>query len=100
MKVGDTVTWTSQAMGCEKTKTGVIIAEIPAGIAVSRYIPTTAKASHIKVGSDKSIHNRVLIAVSAGKDNQLTHYYCPVAKVIIEQNYTIAAKAKKGECVE
>lgn len=32
MKVGDTVTWTSQAMGCEKTKTGVIIAEIPAGI--------------------------------------------------------------------
>lgn len=94
MKVGDTVTWKSREY--EPEKQGEIIAIIPAGNMVSPHIPQTAKASHIKVGSERSIHNRVLVAVPAGKDNQLTHYYCPAEKVIIAQNYTIAAKQKNN----
>lgn len=85
MKVGDTVTWTSQAMGCEKTKTGVIIAEIPAGNNAKRYIPKTAKKSHIKFDTGKSIYDRVLVAVPAGKDGKITHYYCP-NKRVLEKN--------------
>ena len=84
MKVGDKVSWKSRAY--EPEKAGEIVAIIPAGCAASPYIPKTAKASHIKVGSERSIHNRVLVAVSAGKDNQLTHYYAPTEKVITEQN--------------
>lgn len=84
MKVGDKVTWKSRAY--EPEKTGEIIAIIPAGNIVSPHIPKTAKAGHIKVGSERSIHNRVLVAVPAGKDNQLIHYYCPTEKVVMEQN--------------
>lgn len=93
MKVGDTVTWKSREYETEKT--GEIIAIIPAGNMVSPHIPHTAKASHIKVGSERSIHNRVLVAVPVGKDNQITHYYCPTEKAIIEQNYTSSAQMKK-----
>lgn len=49
IKPGDTVTWTSQASGSAKTK----------------------------IDMPKSIYNRALIAVSAGKDGQNTHYYAP-----------------------
>ena len=84
MKVGDKVTWKSRAY--EPEKTGEIIAIIPAGNMVSQQIPKTAKAGHIKVGSERSIHNRVLVAVPAGRDHQLIHYYCPTEKVVIEQN--------------
>lgn len=60
---------------------------IPAGSAVSPHIPKTAKAGHIKVGGETSIYNRVLVAVPAGKDNQLTHYYAPTEKTVARQNH-------------
>ncbi len=85
MKVGDKVTWTSQAMGCEKTKTGVIIAEIPARHKAKQHIPKTAKKSHIKFDTDCSIYDRILVAVPVGKDDKITHYYCPNRNVLIMQ---------------
>lgn len=84
MKVGDKVTWKSRAYDPEKS--GEIIAIIPAGSAVSPHIPKTAKVGHIKVGSETSIHNRVLVAVPVGKNNQLTHYYAPTEKTVARQN--------------
>ena len=85
MKIGDTVTWTSQAMGCEKTKTGKIIAEIPAGANAKSKVPEMAKKSHIKFDNDKSVYDRVLVAVPAGKDGNITHYYCPLKSVLEAQ---------------
>lgn len=87
MKVGDTVTWTSQAMGCEKTKTGVVIAEIPAGRKANPHIPKTAKKSHIKFDTVRggSRYDRVLVAVPAGKDGDITHYYCPNKNILEKQ---------------
>lgn len=84
MKVGDKVTWKSREY--EPEKSGEIIAMIPARSAVSPHIPKTAKAGHIKVGGETSIYNRVLVAVPAGKDNQLTHYYAPTEKTVARQN--------------
>lgn len=84
MKVGDKVTWKSRVY--EPEKSGEIIAVIPAGSKASPHIPKTAKAGHIKVGSETSIYNRVLVAVPAGKDNQLTHYYAPTEKMVVRQN--------------
>lgn len=85
MKIGDTVKWTSQAMGCEKTKTGKVISEIHAGESAMNKVPKDAKTSHIKLGSDKSIHDRVLVAVPEGKDGNITHYYCPLKSVLEAQ---------------
>lgn len=84
MNVGDKVTWKSRAY--EPEKTGEIIAIVPAGCTISPHIPKTAKAGHIKVGSERSIHNRVLVAVSAGKDGQITHYYAPRETTVRKQN--------------
>ncbi len=85
MKIGDTVTWTSQAMGCEKTKTGKVIAEIPANTGAMKHVPQTAKKSHIKFDNDKSVYDRILVAVPAGKDRNITHYYCPLKSVLEAQ---------------
>lgn len=85
MKIGDTVTWTSQAMGREKTKTGKVIAEIPAKTGARKHIPTTAKKSHIKFDTDESVHDRVLVAVPEGRDWNITHYYCPLKSVLEAQ---------------
>lgn len=85
MKIGGIVTWTSQAMGCEKIKTGKVIAEIPAKSSVRKHVPSTAKKSHIKFDNDKSIYDRILVAVPAGKDGKITHYYCPLKSVLEAQ---------------
>lgn len=85
MNIGDTVTWTSQAMGCEKTKKGTVIAEIPAKISVRKHIPPTAKKSHIKFDNDKSVCDRILVAVPTGEGGNITHYYCPLKSVLEAQ---------------
>lgn len=84
MKIGDTVTWKSREY--EPEKTGEIIAIIPAGESVSPHIPLSAKGGHIKVGGEKSIHERALVAVLTGKDRKIIHYYAPRLKVLLEQN--------------
>ena len=76
MKAGDKVTWQSQAGGSWTEKTGTVIREILPGESAKSYIPNSAKKGHIKFG-DKSSNERVLVAVPAGKDGQITHYYCP-----------------------
>lgn len=85
MKIGDTVAWTSQAMGCEKEKKGTVIAEIPAKSGARKHVPPTAKKSHIKFDNDKSVCDRILVAVPAGKDGQIIHYYCPLKSVLEAQ---------------
>ncbi len=84
MGVGDKVTWTSQALGCWKEKSGIVIAEIPVGTSAMQYVPKTAKKSHIKF-ADKSSNERMLVAVPSGRDGKITHYYCPRKCVLIAQ---------------
>lgn len=82
MKVGDKVTWESQAQGSWTEKHGVVVADVPAGVSAKQYIPTSAKKSHSKVDQDISKIDRVLVAVPAGKDGQITHYYCPRKSIV------------------
>lgn len=71
MKAGDKVVWVSSWT----EKRGVVIADIPVGVDVRKYIPTSAKKSHLKIDKDISTVDRMLVAVKAGKDGQITHYY-------------------------
>lgn len=85
MKIGDNVSWESQSGGGSWTrKTGKIIAEIPAEMSGKSKVPETAKKSHIKFG-DRSSKDRILVAVPAGKDGKITHYYCPLKNVLERQ---------------
>ena len=78
MKVGQKVRWTSQSGGSYTEKRGEVITEIPAKESAMAHVPYTAKKSHIKFDTDRSMCDRVLVAVPAGKDGQITHYYCPL----------------------
>lgn len=73
MKIGDKVVWISSWT----EKRGVIIADIPAGTSVRKHIPASAKRSHSKIDKDKSTIDRMLVAVKAGKEGKITHYYAP-----------------------
>lgn len=73
MKAGDKVRWISSWT----EKSGIVIADIPAGVSVRKYIPSSAKKSHSKIDKDKSTIDRMLVAVKAGKYGQITHYYAP-----------------------
>lgn len=73
MNVGDKVVWVSSY----KEKRGTVIADIPAGVSVKQYIPSSTKISHSKIDKDKSTIDRMLVAVKAGKNGQITHYYAP-----------------------
>ena len=77
IKVGDKVTWESQAQGSWREKTGKVLAIVPAGENVMPKIPTTAKRSHAKISSSVSQYDRALVAVPAGAYGGLTHYYAP-----------------------
>lgn len=85
IKVGDKVAWESQSQGSWTKKCGTVIADIPSGESAKQYIPASAKKSHSKVDKDKSAIDRVLVAVPAGKDGQITHYYCPRKSVLVAQ---------------
>lgn len=82
MEIGQTVTWTSQAMGCEKTKRGKVLAVISAGESAKTLIPATAKKSHIKFCNDISKFDRLLVEVPTGKDESIKHYYTPKLSMI------------------
>lgn len=71
IKTGDRVTWVSSYT----EKRGTVIADVPAGVSAKQYIPTSAKKSHSKIDMDKSKIDRMLVAVPAGKDGKITHYY-------------------------
>lgn len=82
MKVGDKVVWESQAQGSWMEKRGIVVADVPAGVSAKQYIPASAKKSHSRVDKDKSSIDRVLVAIPAGEDGQITHYYCPRKSVV------------------
>lgn len=88
LKIGDKVRWESQAQGSWTEKNGTVIAEIPAGESPMSHIPKTAKKSHIKF-DEISKRDRVLVAVPAGKDGQITHYYCPSKRILLMQENNI-----------
>lgn len=81
MKIGQSVRWVSQSQGSAAEKRGKIIAEIPAGESALAHVPESAKKSHLKF-DDTSTRDRVLVAVQAGKENQIIHYYCPLRSVL------------------
>jgi hypothetical protein len=81
IKVGDKVVWESSY----KEKCGVVIADIPAGVSAKKHVPSSAKKSHLKIDKDKSSIDRMLVAVRAGKDGQITHYYCPRKSFLVVQ---------------
>lgn len=67
IEIGKEVTWTSQAQGSDKSKTGKVIAIVPAKKNADMLLPKDVKASHVKYDSRVSIYDRVLVAVPAGK---------------------------------
>lgn len=81
MEVGQRIRWTSQSGGSCTEKRGEVIAEIPAGESAMAHVPKAAKKGHVKFG-DISTKDRVLVAVPAGKDGHITHYYCPLKSMI------------------
>ncbi len=85
IEVGKEVTWTSQAQGIGKKKTGKVIAIVPAKKDADLLLPHDVKPSHVKYDRHISIHERVLVAVPAGKSGQITHYYCPRKSVLEAQ---------------
>nr|DAW41405.1 MAG TPA: hypothetical protein [Bacteriophage sp.] len=74
---GDKVRWKSQAMGIEKEKIGVVLNVIPSGVNAKQFIPFCTKKSHIKFDTAISRNDRALVAVAAGKDGNIRHYYTP-----------------------
>ncbi len=84
IEAGKIVTWTSQSQGNDAEKKGTVIAVIPYGESAMRFVPKTAKKSHIKF-QDKSQVERVLVEVLAGKDGNIKHYYCPLKSVLEAQ---------------
>lgn len=86
MKAGDTVTWESQAQGSFTQKTGKVVALIPIRASAKNFLPKDVKKSHVKFDTDRSLdRERVLVAVPAGKDGQITHYYCPSKGILKAQ---------------
>lgn len=68
-----------------RKKTGKVIAIIPAKKDADLLLPHDVKQSHVKYDRHISIHERVLVAVPAGKSGQITHYYCPRKSVLEAQ---------------
>ena len=53
-----------------------------------RHIPAGAKKSHSKIDKDISTIDRMLVAVKAGKEGRITHYYAPRKSLlrVVEEN--------------
>ncbi len=81
-KAGDKVAWTSQAQGSWTEKHGTVVVDIPAGKSAMQHIPSGTKKSHSRIDKNISSIDRVLVAVPAGKDGKITHYYCPRKNVL------------------
>lgn len=75
IKVGDKVKWDSYKSYRIIERTGTVIAVVRKGESANKYIPPTAKKTHIKFDLDVNSIDRVLVAVATGADGQITHYY-------------------------
>lgn len=78
---GQRVNWVSQSGGSEKEKRGIVLEIIRSGESAMEYVPSEAKKSHIKFNNKSGIC-RALVAVPAGKDGMIVHYYCPAISVL------------------
>lgn len=96
IKVGDVVTWESQAQGSWTEKRGIVLAVVPPGEGALGWIPAGTKKSHIKFEVDVYLKgDRAVVAVPAGAYGGLTHYYAPRVAVLEkqeEQNVQINAE--------
>jgi hypothetical protein len=84
-KVGDTVTWTSQAGGCTKTKTGTVIAIAHVGTPYRKlgtYVPASAPKSNRKFDDKFPDQARYIIEVPRGTKSGVCDYYAPMVHVI------------------
>lgn len=79
---GTQVTWTSQANGTEKTKTGTVIAYCPAWehplLAMNRRLLPTERAD----GLAPSPNNRYIVSVPRGGKSSLADIYTPRANLV------------------
>lgn len=75
IKIGDKVKWLSYKDLAPIERMGTVIAIVPKGESANKHIPSTAKKTHIKFDLDVSTIDRVIVAVAAGADGQITHYY-------------------------
>lgn len=83
IKVGDVVTWESQARGSWIEKCGTVIAVVPPGESALGWVPAGTKKSHIKFEVDVYLKgDRAVVAVPAGAYGGLTHYYAPRVSVL------------------
>lgn len=90
-KVGDEVTWTTQAGGTPKEKSGKVLATLRSGQslddAMRRLRPKAARTS-VKADADTSICDRYLVEVPRarrGKASSACDYYAPRASVVDKQ---------------
>lgn len=83
IKVGDKVTWESQAQGSWVRKTGKVIAVVPPGESALGWVPLGTKKSHIKFEVDVYLRgDRAVVAVPAGAYDELINYYAPRLSVL------------------
>lgn len=75
IKVGDKVKWDSYKEYRIIVRMGTVIAIVPKGESANKYIPPTAKKTHIKFDHDISSIDRILVAVATGVNGQIIHYY-------------------------
>ena len=88
LEVGKEVSWVSQSQGSQKRKTGTVIAIVQKKESAKELIPETAKKSHVKFDVDISFDKeRALVAVPAGKEGNITHYYCIGLNILKLQGY-------------
>ena len=76
-RVGDTVTWTSQAGGKSKTKTGKVVAEVPAGANVWHWLPGGFNYSRLPKGVSVRSERSYLVKVEGE-----SRLYWPLVKYL------------------
>lgn len=70
---GDRVKWTSQSLGCKKTKVGTVIAIVPAGEHPEKFIPEGFRCGYAMGFGQPRDHESYLVQV----DGQGTTLYWP-----------------------
>lgn len=105
--IGSTVSWTSQAGGYEKQKTGVVVALLPKGRSAYALVPSDGRNEHgqINMASTKfQNHNfnndRYLVRVPRGGKSTRNDYYAPrVGQVLRVADNLIQEDLQKSEPV-
>jgi hypothetical protein len=81
MKVGDIVTWTSQASGVSKEKTGEIIAVVPKGKSNAKIWTALGRKAEFRSFTPSTgtrDHDSYLVAVAAPTETSKPQVYWPV----------------------